>query len=127
GEEGISGGSFERASSQTAVVFHVADHRLYRAASSQEPGDRFGDTTPGAADENPHIINAVATIAAINKGHVWPLIGQDFDLLKRLGKRMAVVGIAGKRPHPDDKAAPVGRGHADFGAELVTLDRKSVA
>src|SRR5690554_6526945 len=79
-EEGVSGGSFERASGQAPVVFHVTDHRLDGAASAQKPGDRFGDTTPGAADEDPHVINAVAAIPSVHKGHIWSLIGQDFDL-----------------------------------------------
>jgi len=27
----------------------------------------------------------------VNKGHVWPLIGQDFDLLQSFGQRRTVV------------------------------------
>jgi len=58
GEEGISGGSFQRASRQAAVVLHVSDHRFYRATPPQEFGNRSGGLTsppprsPAAAPGN---------------------------------------------------------------------------
>lgn len=123
GEEGISGDSFQRASRQAAVILHVSDHRFYRATPPQEFGNRSGDAAPGAADEDVHIFHTMAAIPSIHKGHVWRLIGQDFDLLQGFGQRMTVVGITWQRPHPDHEAASVGCGHADLGPELVTLVR----
>ena len=43
GEEGVAGGSLQRASGQAAVGLHVADHRLDRASSSQPFRDRPGE------------------------------------------------------------------------------------
>jgi len=79
-----------------------------------------GPTTPPRGPHNPafanpsqsgvinlaipsHVIKAVATIPSIHKGDVCPLIGQDFDLLQRLGQRVAVVGMACQRPIPTTK------------------------
>ena len=70
-----------------------------------------------------HIFHAMATISAIDKGHPGPLVCEGLDLFQRLGQRVAIIGIARQRPYPDHKAAPVGRSHADLGAELVALVR----
>lgn len=120
-EEGVSGCSFQWASCQAAVVLHVADHRLDSAASSLQFRDSPGDAPPRTADEDFHIPDAVSPISPIHKGHLGPLVGQDFDLLQRLAQGVAIVGIARQRPHPDHKATPVGRCHTDLGAELVAL------
>ena len=112
-----------RASPQPTVVFRVPDHRLDCTAPSQEFGNRPGDTTLRAADENLHIFHAMATVSAIDKGHPGPLVCEGLDLVQRLGQRVAIMGIARQRPYPDHKAAPVGRSHADLGAEFVALVR----
>ena len=52
--ERVALGSFQGASPQSTVVFHVPDHRLDCTAPSQEFGNRPGDTTLRAADENLH-------------------------------------------------------------------------
>jgi hypothetical protein len=66
--------------------------RLYRASSSQQFHDGPSDAAPGATDEDLHVINTVAAVSAINEGHVWPLIGEEFDLPQSFGQRMTVVG-----------------------------------
>ena len=121
GEERVALGSFQGASPQSTVGFHVPDHRLNCTAPSQEFGNRHGDTTLRAVDENLHIFHAMATVSAIDKGHLGPLVCEGLDLFQRLGQRVAIIGIARQRPYPDHKAAPVGRSHADLGAELVAL------
>ncbi len=123
GEKSIAFGSFQGASPQSAVVFHVPDHWLYGAAPPQEFGNRPGNTTLRTADENLHGFHAVAPVSTIDKDHLGPLVGQDLDLFQRLAQRMAIVGIALQRPHSDYKAASVGRGYADLGAKLVALVR----
>ena len=81
------------------------------------------DTTLRAADENHSHFHAMATVSAIDKGHLGPLVCEGLDLFQRLGQRVAIIGIARQRPYPDHKAAPVGRSHADLGAKLVALVR----
>jgi hypothetical protein len=39
----------------------------------------------------------VATVSAINESELRLLIGQDFDLLQRLGQRVTIIGIAPSR------------------------------
>ena len=121
GEESIALGSFQGASSQAAVVFHVSDHRLNGAAPSQKFGDGPGDAAPGTADEDPHVLDAVASVSSVNEGELRLLVGQYFDLFQRLVQRVAVIGIARQRPHPDLEATPVGCGDADLGAKLVAF------
>ena len=123
GKQRVALGSFQGASPQPTVVFHVPDHRLDCTAPSQEFGNRPGDTTLRAADENHSHFHAMATVSAIDKGHLGPLVCEGLDLFQRLGQRVAIIGIARQRPYPDHKAAPVGRSHADPGAKLVALVR----
>ena len=84
GEAGVSDGSLQWASRQTAVVLHLADNRLDGAAPPQEFGNGPGDAAQGTADEDLHILDAVAPISAVDKGHFRPLVGEDFNLLQRL-------------------------------------------
>jgi len=123
GKERVAFGSLERASRQAAIVFLMADHRFYGAASSQELRNRAGHTAPRAADEDLHVLHAMATVSPIDEGKLRALVGQDFDLLQCLAESVTVVGIAWQRSHADHKATPVGRGHADLGAELIALVR----
>lgn len=83
-EAGVSNGSLQWTSCQTAVVLHVADHRLDGAAPLQVFGNGPGDAAPGATDEDLHILDAVAPISAVDKGHLGLLVGEDFNLLQRL-------------------------------------------
>ena len=122
-EEGVAGRSLEGASGQAAVGLHVADHRLDRASSSQQFRDRPGDAAPGAADEDPDSLDAMAAVAPIDEGHVWALVGQDLHLLQRLVQGVTVERVARQRPHAHDEATFGGGGDADLRAELVALVR----
>lgn len=97
GEKSIAIGSFQGASRQSAVVFHVPDHWLYGATAAQKFRDGPGDATLGTADEDLHIFHAMATVSAVNEGQFRLLIAQDFDLFQRLGQRVAVIGITPSR------------------------------
>ena len=63
----------------------------------------------------------MATVLAIDEGHLRALIRQDFHLLQRLVQGVAVIRVAWKRPHGDDKTALGGGDDADLRAELIAL------
>ena len=56
-------------------VFTLPDHRLNGTASPQEFRNRPCNAAPRTADEDLHILHAVAPISAIDKGHLRPLVG----------------------------------------------------
>ena len=62
-------------------------------------------------------------IATVDDGEAGALICQDLDLFQGRGKGVAVVGIAGKAAHADDKALIQGRSDADLAAELAADPR----
>lgn len=126
GKDRVAVGSLERASGQAAIGFHVPNHGLDCTAPSQEFSDGSSDAPPGTGHEDLYMLHAVAAVPAVDEGKFRSLIRQDLDLLQRLSQRVAVVGITRQRPHPDHKAAPVGGGDADLGAELVTLARPAL-
>ena len=51
------------------------------------------------------------------------MIGEDFDLLQRLAKCVAVIGIAGEAAHAEDEALIKAGGDADLAAELIAYPR----
>lgn len=78
GEQGVTVGSLQWASRQAAVVFHMADHRLNGASSSQQFRDGPADAAPGAADQDLYSFDAMAPVATIDEGHLRALIGQHW-------------------------------------------------
>jgi len=120
-EEGVTGGALQRASGQAAIGLHVPDHRFDGASSSQQFRNGSGDAAPGAADEDPDSLDAMAAIAPIDEGHVRAPVGQDFHLFQRLVQGVAVVRVARHRSHAEDEAARRGDGDGDLRTELVAL------
>ena len=94
GEQSVTVGSLQGVSGQSAVVLHVSDHWFDGASSAQQFRDGPGDAAPGAAEEDIHGLDAVAAVTAIDEGHLWALIGQDFHLLQRLVQGVAVIRVA---------------------------------
>ena len=114
GEDGIAERALERAARQASVGFHVADLGLDGAAPSEQFCKRRGDPSSGAADQNARGRDPVAAMAAVDNGEARAAVGEDLHLLQRLAQRVAVIGIAGQRPHAEDKALVDGGGDADL-------------
>lgn len=103
GEDCVADGAFQRASGQAAIGLHVADLSFDRA-SPAEVDDLFGSQSSAcAADQNTGFAFVMPPVTAINDGEIGALICEDLDLAERFPQRVAVIRIARKAAHADDK------------------------
>ena len=119
GEDRVTRGSFQGATGETTIGFHVADFRLDCAAPSQQSLERWRQTSTLARDQYHGFLDAMPAIAAVDHGQSRMLIGERFDLFKRLGQGVPVIGVARHCTHADHEALSDGRRNADLGSEFV--------
>ena len=103
GEQGIPDRVLQEAARQAAVGFHVTDFGLDDAAAAGVGDQCWCQAAMGAADQHSGYVLAVAAIAAVYNGEVGALVGQDLHLLRRRTEDVAVVGMAWKAAHTDNK------------------------
>lgn len=121
GVEGIAQGTFERASGEATVGFHIADGGFYggSAAEFSSQGGRHGAALTGDVDDRP--LGIMATVTPIDEGAAGAGVGKDFDLFEGFVESLAVIGIAHSGAHADDEAFFVGGCNRDFTAKLIAL------
>lgn len=117
--ERITERALESVTGEAAIRFHVADHRLDRAAPTQVAPERRRHPALLPRDVDRRGRHAVTAVAAIHEGPLRTGVGQDLHLLQGFTQRVSVVRIAGHRPHAYNEALLVGRRHRHLGPELV--------
>ena len=113
---------FEVAASQVTVVFHVPDLRLDGTATSQFFLDcACCHAALLSGDEHLCVLDAMATVAAIDVTALGLDPGEDLHLLELLGQRVSVIRAPGQAAGAEDEARLVGRRERGLHTELVAL------
>ena len=121
-KERIADGAFQGATCEAAVGFMwpMGSMALRRLRSAISLGVQAASRS---ADQDAGLVDAVATISAVDYGEIGALVSQDLHLLPCRAECMAIIRVAGKAAHADNKALIQRRGDADLAAKFITHPR----